>query len=211
MVQSSIGRTTPCHCPVNRPRAESPSAGSWTWKATARAPARPAVTASGRRAERDRHVDGCEPLVEVVARNPRGRHVLAGRRRIEPARARIHRIERDVPRESYTLIFGKIGSPGAGLGGSRCPPARARRLRRVPRRPGRLAPTGAGRARCRVRERGRATPCESRLRSPTAGTRPPLGGVAFAFDPALVEPDRAVAELRDRLHVVRDEQTVRPD
>ena len=30
-VQSSSGRTTPRHWPVNVPRDESPSAGSWTW------------------------------------------------------------------------------------------------------------------------------------------------------------------------------------
>jgi hypothetical protein len=30
-VQSSSGRTTPRHCPVNVPRDESPSSGSWTW------------------------------------------------------------------------------------------------------------------------------------------------------------------------------------
>jgi hypothetical protein len=33
-VQSSSGRTTPRNSPVKSPRAESPSAGSKTWKAT---------------------------------------------------------------------------------------------------------------------------------------------------------------------------------
>src|SRR6185437_16869203 len=33
-VHSSSGRTTPRNSPPNRPRAESPSAGSKTWKAT---------------------------------------------------------------------------------------------------------------------------------------------------------------------------------
>ncbi len=35
VVHSSNGRTTPRHCPVNVPREESPSPGSWTWKETA--------------------------------------------------------------------------------------------------------------------------------------------------------------------------------
>src|SRR4029079_12289797 len=34
-VHSNRGRTTPRHWPVNRPRDESPCAGSWTWNDTA--------------------------------------------------------------------------------------------------------------------------------------------------------------------------------
>ncbi len=94
---------------------------------TAEGAARRVALAGIQHVERDRLVDAAwcwsfgksmlqiaastitEPFVEEVPGYPRGRHVVARRRRLVPALVRVHRVERDAPSLSSTLIFGKTG------------------------------------------------------------------------------------------------------
>src|SRR3954471_8492197 len=60
--------------------------------------ARGSVVKELSRADRaDVDVHGDQALVQEVARNPGRGDVLAGRPRVAPARARVHRVERNVP------------------------------------------------------------------------------------------------------------------
>ena len=85
----------PSPLPVNIPRDESPSSGSWTWNDAA------SWTLTwwwsfGESIEQTAASTVTRPSFRRLAGDPRGRDVVAGRGRVAPARVDVHGVEDDL-------------------------------------------------------------------------------------------------------------------
>ena len=149
-----------------------------------------------------------ESLVEEVARNPRGGDVLARRRLLAPPGIGVHGVERDLTARDH-LDLRDHRRPLAQDAEAELDPDRLADVHVVTRRsvaahdPDRPQPHEIVARRCLV--------VRPRVARPGAGgrlevVRDDFPARAVARNAAPFEEQRSVAELRDRLHVVRDEE-----